>query len=289
VRLILSRKGFDSSSGGCPSPIFPDGSMLALPIPDKSSTVRYSELTWHRRNVGELVERLTRGKQRATHFAHLDPDLRAELKPRAPGWRAALGQEGGSQSHLRNQSVGVGDLFLFWGLFQRFGDDLRPRGRPIQALWGWLQVATAADVASEIVPALEAPAWEWAAAHPHVTIRKGQQARKKPNVLYVASEQLDLPGFRNARVPGAGVFERFRDELQLTADPDRSLSIWSLPRWFAPGRRVPLTYHHAPDRWTEQGDRVLLRTVGRGQEFVLDADEYPEALAWARTLITAEV
>ena len=25
MRLILSRKGFDSSSGGCPSPIFPDG------------------------------------------------------------------------------------------------------------------------------------------------------------------------------------------------------------------------------------------------------------------------
>ncbi len=32
-KLILSRKGFDSASGGCPSPIFPDGTMFSLPIP----------------------------------------------------------------------------------------------------------------------------------------------------------------------------------------------------------------------------------------------------------------
>ncbi len=32
-RLILSHKGFDSRSGGCPSPIFPDGTMFSLPIP----------------------------------------------------------------------------------------------------------------------------------------------------------------------------------------------------------------------------------------------------------------
>ena len=32
-KLILSRKGFDSGSGGCPSPIFPDGTVFSLPIP----------------------------------------------------------------------------------------------------------------------------------------------------------------------------------------------------------------------------------------------------------------
>jgi hypothetical protein len=44
MRIVLSRKGFDSGSGGCPSPIFPDGSMLALPIPDRRSTVRYCDI-----------------------------------------------------------------------------------------------------------------------------------------------------------------------------------------------------------------------------------------------------
>ena len=42
MRLILSRKGFDSANGGCPSPIFPDGSMLSLPIPSRSAPHRYS-------------------------------------------------------------------------------------------------------------------------------------------------------------------------------------------------------------------------------------------------------
>ena len=33
MKVILSRKGFDSSNGGCPSPILPDGTLLSLPIP----------------------------------------------------------------------------------------------------------------------------------------------------------------------------------------------------------------------------------------------------------------
>src|ERR1022692_1176811 len=39
MRIILSRKGFDSSSGGVPSPIFPDGTTLSLFIPDKLSRI----------------------------------------------------------------------------------------------------------------------------------------------------------------------------------------------------------------------------------------------------------
>jgi len=46
MRIILSRKGFDSGSGGCPSPIFPDGSMFAMPIPYEPSPVRYEDLRW---------------------------------------------------------------------------------------------------------------------------------------------------------------------------------------------------------------------------------------------------
>jgi len=34
MKIVLSRKGFDSSYGGCPSPILPDESLLSLPIPE---------------------------------------------------------------------------------------------------------------------------------------------------------------------------------------------------------------------------------------------------------------
>ena len=46
MKLVLSRKGFDSSSGGVPSPIFADGTMLSLPIPDDGSSLRYEHLIW---------------------------------------------------------------------------------------------------------------------------------------------------------------------------------------------------------------------------------------------------
>ena len=79
MRIILSRKGFDSSSGGCSSPIFPDGSMISLPIPDKRSPIRYRDLTWRERNLGDVVAKLTHGKQRNEYRAHLDPDLRKSI------------------------------------------------------------------------------------------------------------------------------------------------------------------------------------------------------------------
>ncbi len=85
MRLILSRKGFDSSSGGCPSPIFPGGSMISLPIPDMRSPIRYCDLTWRGRNLGDVVAELTKGKQRSDYSANLDPDLRRDLVPREHG------------------------------------------------------------------------------------------------------------------------------------------------------------------------------------------------------------
>src|ERR1019366_1035802 len=101
MRIILSRKGFDSSSGGVPSPIFPDGGILSLPIPDRLSTISYKEIagnSWA--TVGELVEQLAGIPQ--THRAHLDPDLAACSFPRAEAWRPIFGQVGSAESHLRN-------------------------------------------------------------------------------------------------------------------------------------------------------------------------------------------
>jgi hypothetical protein len=39
MKVILSRKGFDSGYGGIPSPVLPDGTMLSLPIPSKGDKV----------------------------------------------------------------------------------------------------------------------------------------------------------------------------------------------------------------------------------------------------------
>jgi hypothetical protein len=50
---------------------------------------------------------------------HLDPDIRIEAIARESCWKGIFGQIGAAQSHLKNQSVGVGDLFLYFGWFRR--------------------------------------------------------------------------------------------------------------------------------------------------------------------------
>ncbi len=45
MKVILSRKGFDSQYGGKPSPILPDGRLISLPIPSQDDKLRYSDLS----------------------------------------------------------------------------------------------------------------------------------------------------------------------------------------------------------------------------------------------------
>ncbi|MFZ4661436.1 MAG: hypothetical protein ACOYNY_30795, partial [Caldilineaceae bacterium] len=75
MKLILSRKGFDSSAGGVASPLFPDGTLLSLPIPDQKGRVTYANLGWGEHQLGDLVEALTHGRIDRQTRAHLDPDL----------------------------------------------------------------------------------------------------------------------------------------------------------------------------------------------------------------------
>jgi hypothetical protein len=281
VKIVLSRKGFDSSAGGVPSPILPDGRLVSLPIPDPRSPVRYGEIGGDRRDIPGLVSSLTRGRLRRSSRAHLDPDLVAADRPRAPGWRPVFGQEGAAQGHLRNQGVGAGDLFVFFGLFQRV---LRERGRwvfdrgaPRQHLiWGWLQVEA-------VVPVAECPARmrEWAGEHPH--FRHGQSP---DNVLYLARDGLRLPGGPGGELPGSGVFTRHNRLLRLTDPRAPRPGLWRLPPWLHPAPDRPaLSYHRSESRWSSRGGVTRLRSAARGQEFVIDADRYPEASPWLAALI----
>jgi Nucleotide modification associated domain 3 len=280
MKIILSRKGFDSSSGGVPSPIFPDGQMLSLPIPDKSSPITYGEIAgndWA--TVGELVLNLARIPQ--THRAHLDPDLAIRSFPRENAWKPLFGQASSAESHLRNQGVGQGDVFVFFGLFrsvERADSKWRyvPGSKPIHAIFGWLQIA--ARVAVSAWP----PSKQWAHYHPHFV-----RGADPSNVLYVAADRLKLPCAKSISVAGAGAFRSIRPLLCLT-EPDASRpGLWLLPDWFHPeNRNSVLSYHGASSRWQRCPNGVMLSSVSRGQEFVLDSEHYPEAIDWLRNLLS---
>ncbi len=280
MKLILSRKGFDSSAGGVPSPIFPDGRIVSLPIPDKSSTVAYGDISYQGGSIGNLVVELTSGRVPPHYRAHIDPDLEAGSLPRLPDWRPIFGQTGQAQSHLRNNHVGPGDLFLFFGLFRRIemlnGSYTWVRNaRPCHVIWGWLQVAEVLHIGNS-----RPQGYEWARYHPHFNRNADPN-----NVVYISRRQLAIDELTKS-IPGAGAFSRFSNSRQLTAPNAENLSTWNLPDWFHPSdSRKPLTYHSDVQRWQKRGGRTELMSVARGQEFVLDCNEYPEAVQWARDLI----
>ncbi len=291
-RLILSRKGFDSTSGGCPSPIFPDGSIFSLPIPSRDN-VTFGGLQHGDIDVGSLVEELTGGRYWRYSTAHLDPDLNFEAyrqrrsRPFWEDWRGMLGQSGAAESHLTNQDVGSGDVFLFFGLYRRVeqtasGWRFVPSAPEQHVLWGWLQIEKkyrtvdlgAGDLPDELA---------WAKYHPHLYYLHGPDN----NTVYMATKELGLGSAGPQTQPaGWGVFPKLDARLVLTDPNGDGVSDWRLPRWFYPDAgKAPLTYHIQSERWQHDRSHAYIRSVGRGQEFVLDLADYPEAMDWLSGLI----
>ena len=119
MKIILSRKGFDSAWGGCPSPVLPDGTMLSMPIPtNEDNSIHYEDIRFQDSSYLDIWKQLRPRQQKFPSYCHLDPDLRRDVRMAPGNWRAAFGQVDASQSHLAYQGVGVGDLFLFFGWFR---------------------------------------------------------------------------------------------------------------------------------------------------------------------------
>ena len=119
MKIILSRKGFDSANGGQASPILPDGTMLSLPIPSHDR-ISFSELQWHGFSYLDIIRQLNPKTLIGNDsHCHLDPDLREEVRSKIPGWMPAFGQKGSSLTELLNNNVAVGDIFLFYGWFKQ--------------------------------------------------------------------------------------------------------------------------------------------------------------------------
>ncbi len=219
MKIVFSRKGFDSANGGVPSPIFPDGTALSLPIPGKRSPTRFREVMWRGESIGPIVESLTNRESSTNRRikegdgCHLDPDLNADALARLPGWRPAFGQSGAAQRHLDNQRVRRDDLFLFFGWFRAVerangGSWKYVRHAPdVHRLFGWLRISEVVPVGADLARARsERP---WLSTHPHLNRDRDN------NTVYVARETLNVEGL-TAR-SGAGLFIGNGERLTLTA------------------------------------------------------------------------
>jgi hypothetical protein len=273
MRIIFSRKGVDSASGRCASPLI-DGRPYSLPIPakeDMPSPTRYGDLS---ALLQAAASDLTGGKLGGDEFCHLDPDIDPEAlrNGRPPGWRGAFGQRSGPLSLLKNEGVTKGDLFLFWGVFReaKLQGTWRYVGPRRNLIFGWLQVESIEPVVTPETDLLAR--YPWLSQHPHV--RPGWGTR---NAVFLGRELLS---FGDGSLPGYGVFRR---PFMLTANGAKRASEWTVPAWLNPqlGGVERITFH-SEKNWLSDGN---LRAAYRGQEFVVDVGDRADARDWTIRLI----
>lgn len=265
MKIILSRKGFDSSNGKQANPILPDGTLLSLPIPDKFGNNTFDSLKWDNKSYYDIIKQLKpRTKLEPEGFCHLDPDLRGEVKTRLSGWKPAFGQAGSALTHLRNNGVKEGDVFLFYGWFKETEEidgkfRYKRNARNIHVIYAYMQIGKIIERKAE------AP--NWLEDHPHIGDKKQREDGK--NAIYLPSDRLSfIPDY-----DGCNVLSYRRDRV-LTKE-GMSRRYWDLPPFF---KDVPISCN--PNSW--KGDVFLSAAIG--QEFVLDISN-DEILDWLKCII----
>lgn len=263
MRIVFSRKGFDSANGGMPSPIMPDGTLLPLPIPCETDVVLYSELFHSGKSYFDIIKELNENSYIKKHNkCHLDPDINKDVKIRNGKWLPLFGQAEAAAGHLMNKKVGKGELFLFFGWYMQSefvnGQIKFVKGAPdLHLIYGYMQVKDI-YIGTKGFP-------EEFSYHPHY--KRGLTN----NCIYEAADKLDImTGYR-----GHGVF-KFDKKLVLTKSGE-SRSKWNLPGFF---KDVKISYH-SEKSW--KGD--YFQSATRGQEFVLEANE--KILEWVKGIIKA--
>ena len=278
MKIILSRKGFDSGYGGYASPIFPNGRLVSLPIPYLDEKTKYSDLKFDNKHTYyDLMKGLKQnirlhGKLHNLDMdssCHCDPDLDIGVRRRNKYWKPCFGQNIQSQSHLANEGVKEDDLFLFFGWFRKVVDKNgvfqfdRPKfAPPLHVIFGYLQIGEIIriDETTDVPECIK--------DHPHAT---NTGLRRSPsNTAYIARDTVSWDN----NIPGAGVFD-FNKKLVLTKN-GLSRSKWNLPDFF---KNVRISMH-SQESWKKEG---YFKSVARGQEFVIEDND--EVENWAKSLI----
>ncbi len=261
MKIILSRKGFDSTSGGCPNPILPDGTLLSMPIPDDEA-MKYSDLQYNGRTYDKILAGLNPGM--VYDGCHLDPDIREGIRIRPiENWIPAFGQTGSALGILRNAGVTVGDLFLFFGIFRQTEYDKNGTLRfvreknAIQIIHSYLQIGEILDTPAKIKKC------SW---HPHAAAGKYKAER---NTVYLSCEKLSIcPSMR-----GCGVLS-YREDRILTME-GKSPANWREYNFLMPDNIIGNRKNSARNGG--------LYYQGQWQELILKPSK--EAEKWAAEII----
>ena len=295
--IILSRKGFDTAYGRCPSLII-DGSnqMISFPIPEDSEQSRnatkedtnypkYSELTIKLKGIGEkslkdlILESTGRAKKTIFKDMELDKDDNGDNEPRchfdpqlfnyhkASDFVASLGQMDIAARLLNKYDVKEGDLFLFFGNFKFVNDKLEPVSHKIEGKYEvpkneFLHCIWGYMEIGKVITNpqnKEVPSYI-KNHHPHMKYESPE------NFLYIATDELSdkwCPSGYAKKMKGYGVFD-FDDKLVLSPANDKFVEHKGY--WRNKWTILPLYVNND----------LKTQIPVRGQEFVLFPNSIPD-------------
>ena len=268
-RLVLSRKGFDSSSGKSASPIFNDGRIFSLPIPEPHppSPKKYYELQFNGISGVDALKECPSKSVLADDYCHYDPALNKN--------EGIFGQHHNAQRELINNGVDVGDLFLFFGFYRNFSLN---RKKELHHLFGWLQIDKIITGDGAIRDYLEINNIQ----HPHGY--GDLNTYEKNNTIYIGKRNLTI---KNTQIPnkGYGLFKKTHTDLILTREGETKAR-WQLPiKYFSKSKKDIFLNRLNKKGWLNE-EKYFVNNFGRGQEYILDAEKYPRIIDWAHYLIS---
>jgi len=267
MKIILSRKGFDSANGGIPSPIMPDGTLLSFPIPSNDG-ISFDELIYDGTSYSDILCQLAPHKEYG--LCHVDPDIRKDCRRKpVPDWNPAFGQYKAAQGVLDHANVEVGDIFLFFGWFRKaelcngqYRFVRRNTGgfydhSDLQIIYGYMQIGEIITDNNKIARFI------W---HPHAS---DSYIMNRSNTLYIPTKTLSLlPEFK-----GYGTLD-YRIDRVLTME-GKSRATWNTYPFLLPEH----IYGHRKNRAKGAG----LYYCGIWQELVIN--ESDGLINWVRSII----
>jgi len=290
MKVIYSRKGFDSGYGGFPSPIFPNGQIVSLPIPAKdgffysqlnnvysgeSISHVVNDLTYSERNKYSRIKLSPRHKYKQCDYtinkieAHNDPAYYDVEHYKG----YVLGQCDAAQGHLINQKVSPGDLFVFYGLFrevEKINDrwTYRDKTKKRHVIFGWLQIDYIAHVSSNSERKTITNKYSFVNNHPHIK-KLGtftSDIYSKNNCLYFSSGKGELTMFgRQLGVPSSGKVSKYNPKSHdLTSPHSVGVYPWEMPSFMG----TNISYM----KTVRSKSANLYSHRGPGQEFVMNLD-----------------
>lgn len=303
MKIILSRKGFDSSAGKIPSAII-GTKLISFPIPnekdDKDSydglkftddsrevEEKYSKIIidLYNKKSDENIEYKNKYLGEEKH-CHVDPDIRENVRKKIiKNWEPIFGQSGSSATYLiddnpqminGNLKVEIGDIFLFFGNYREVEFDFNKdkykykRGsKEQQLIWGWL-------VVDDIIDNPTGDKYEW---HPHTY--DDNTKYKEKNILFKAAKEIVNIG--EFKIPGFGVFDYKNEERILTApkeiNPNNSKALWKYNKIYD----VENTKHDERKN-SSSNPKESIYYAGQWQELILNNFDSNKTIEWLRKI-----